>query len=229
MGDENALRDVRARLVRLRPVANTRASMLANEQKDDFMQLQQYTVLFYDTSIYPAYYDLVQSVFGDLPDIKPGTVGSYFAGCAREVQGINSICSPLCAGSMPLPNTNGTNNICDKTVIYEGNHRGNSRWDVLLDRTKNAPISNEAVVVVRTNNPPLATLKGQLQRMGIDRIDIYQADSNGTNYRHLRAVDVEDIPNNDSPNPVADNSWIWILAMIALIAFVTIVVCITRH
>jgi hypothetical protein len=104
-GETNiTLDDTRARLHRLRSVANTPIRSLAGSDLDDFRTLVSNTKLLYGTDAYKILHDEYRRVFGDVSPILPGTVGANFAGCLiktsfSEMPG----CSVICAGSAPLP------------------------------------------------------------------------------------------------------------------------------
>lgn len=104
-GETNiTLDDTRARLQRLRGVADTPIRSLTGQDQDDFRALVRNTQLLYGTDAYKILHDEYRRTFGDVSPILPGTVGAYFAGCLiktsfSEMPG----CSVICAGSAPLP------------------------------------------------------------------------------------------------------------------------------
>ena len=93
---------------------------LVGQDKEDFDLVVSYVHLLYGTNYYTTLYERVRKYFDNVTNIKPGTVGAYFAGCLisnKTDKQDNPGCSLSCAGSMPLPKDEEGWNFCDKAVF----------------------------------------------------------------------------------------------------------------
>lgn len=94
---------------------------LSGIDKEDFDLIISYVHLLYGTSHYNTLYEKVKKHFKNIKNVKPGTIGGYFAGClisSKDGNGnLESGCKIGCAGSMPLPKDEEGWNVCDKAVI----------------------------------------------------------------------------------------------------------------
>lgn len=108
-------------LVDLKPFAHLPGSRLPNEQSATFKVILEVMRTLYGT---PAMYDVVladvHSIYGDLQDVKPGTVGAFFSGCFQNDNFSGPLgCSPKCAASLPpTEGTPGYANCDDLVLIY---------------------------------------------------------------------------------------------------------------
>ena len=93
---------------------------LTGSDKEDFEEMVSYVGLLHGTSFYNHLYDRVKKYFGNVRNVKAGTVGAYFAGCMVtnfSDESMNPGCSINCVGSMPLPKDQEGWSFCDKAVI----------------------------------------------------------------------------------------------------------------
>jgi hypothetical protein len=92
---------------------------LVGEDKENFDLMVSYVHLLYGTSYYSHLFEKVKKHFKNISSVKPGTVGSYFAGClvSKNTKNVVAGCSLGCAGSMPLPKDEEGWSFCDKAVI----------------------------------------------------------------------------------------------------------------
>ena len=92
---------------------------LTGEDRADFDLVVNYVHLLYGTSYYSHLYEKVRKHFRNVTNIRPGTLGSYFAGClnGKDRNDISVGCSLGCAGSMPKPKEEDGWSFCDKAVI----------------------------------------------------------------------------------------------------------------
>jgi hypothetical protein len=217
-GETNiTLDDTRARLHRLRSVANTPIRSLTGADLDDFRTLVSNTKLLYGTDAYKILHDEYSRVFGDVSPILPGTVGAYFAGCLiktsfSEMPG----CSVICAGSAPLPPTEPSNgsqpsvppvdtacgpqtdlgSFCQYSVVW-GLFDG-QRYDfTTLHDTDN---KDDVIVFVNSAKPSFQGFsddeKELLRKFGAKRINVIRYSADSKHYHELLGgfVDLNSVP-----------------------------------
>lgn len=92
---------------------------LRANDKEDFKLMVSYVHLLYDTEYYHRLFRKVKKYFGNMENIKPGTIGGYFGGCLVKSDMSNDKpgCSVACAGSIPPPKESKDWDFCDKAVI----------------------------------------------------------------------------------------------------------------
>lgn len=99
------LSDLDNSLVNLRKISNIHINDLSNEQYKHFKRITESVGILNETDSYYILLDRVKRNFGDINEVIPGTIGSYFRGCLLNVsmgnRNIPSTCSPICAGSLP--------------------------------------------------------------------------------------------------------------------------------
>jgi hypothetical protein len=109
-------------LIDLKPFAHLPGSRLPQQQSANFKVILEVMRTLYGT---PAMYDVVladvHSIYGDLQDVKPGTVGAFFSGCFQNDNFSGPLgCSPKCAASLPpTEGTPGYANCDDLVLIYD--------------------------------------------------------------------------------------------------------------
>ncbi len=91
--------DIRKKLDDLVSHSNTHIDNMNNQVSQDFRALLKYMNLLHGTDSYPILLQEIRSRFEkiQLDNIRPGTVGAYFAGCLKIPK---NPCSVKCAGSI---------------------------------------------------------------------------------------------------------------------------------
>lgn len=107
----------------LRQNADLSVQHLSGKLKDQFNDVKNRILILYQTNAYDQMQDLIDSVFGDLKSVIPGTVGAYFRGCSihTSFSDTHPGCSPICAGSMARKDRHWIQ--CDNTVIMAENNQ----------------------------------------------------------------------------------------------------------
>lgn len=200
--DVNALNDA---LTELRNNASKEIRELNGSTYDKYRTMVSYVNLLYDTDYYTVLHDLVKAKFADLKDIKPGTVGAYFAGCLLnpELPGFPKGCSPICSGSMPPPKDKIDQlqwGFCDNTVIWSTYSPQTQKFEFTTLNTvptqrgfgskDPVPNSDRALIFVNYNNinsfPGFTDdEKNILTNMGIRNVQLLGYTQNGEKYISL--------------------------------------------
>lgn len=80
-------------------------------------------------------HDIFSEVFADVKELKPGTVGAYYAGCFHENSTLPSdiplSCSVTCAGQIPHPKHDEKWKMCDYRVFWLSFHEGRKRLEMV--------------------------------------------------------------------------------------------------
>ena len=210
------LEDIRARLDRLRPLASTPIRLLSGDAKDDYTSLVNVTRLLYPTDSYDTYRQEVNSRFGDLTEIIPGTIGAYFAGCllptswsGRESTQ-NPVCSAICAGSMPARGEDLENpESCAYTVIL-ATPTADGYTFTPINQGENHDL---LIVFLRSDDHRFAGFneseKQQLATYGAHHVKIYRYSADGRNYTDVSngMIQLQELPTRVDiiPNPTASS------------------------
>ena len=115
---------------------------LSGQDKEDFNLAVSYVHLLYGTDYYTHLYEKVKKYFNSVISVKPGTIGSYFAGCLvtsnkekNSDSTLASSCNISCAGSMPLPRDEEGWSFCDKAVFMAEKGKNGYDFSVLKPAT----------------------------------------------------------------------------------------------
>lgn len=192
--------DIETKLARLRPLADREIRSLSGEPLSDYRELVQYAKVLYDTDLYGDFHRTVTNHFGDLREIKPGTLGAYFAGCLSQMKfGVNinvsDNCSVICAGQMPLPKSEDTM-FCPSTVLMALND-GHGGYDF---HTLHEGSGGDLLIYVDTKNGSFTGFseaeKEKLKKYGADKIKIYRHSSDGRTSTELTngGLNLQELP-----------------------------------
>jgi len=179
-GEDNLdLNKIRLSLLQLKNVANEKIRSLNDNDRHAFHYIVQQVQKNYDISdSYEKLYQAFTEIFGDIKDIKPGTVAAYIIGCA-EKNGAKG-CSAICVGSAPAPHTD--MNQCDYRVIW-------AYYDGGYTLISLAPsLSKDALIYVDSREPfrGLSALeKKKLEEWHIETVAVASYDSTTKSYREL--------------------------------------------
>jgi hypothetical protein len=106
---------------RFKEIKDTKIKKLSSEDKKNFDVVVNYVHMLYGTPFYKKLFERVKKHFKNVSSTKPGTIGSYFAGCMNAVNNGDEKmlpgCAVACVGSMPLPKGEEGWAFCDKAVI----------------------------------------------------------------------------------------------------------------
>src|SRR5207253_6318597 len=89
----------------------------------DLKQIIRDVNVLYPTQFFPMIHGHIREIFGDVSDVRPGTIGAYMVGCllptsSSQPQG----CSLLCASSIPPPEGTPDFKFCEHAVMW-------AQWD----------------------------------------------------------------------------------------------------
>jgi hypothetical protein len=181
------LETITQRLLRLRENSGRSIRTLTGQLKDDFQALAYYVQLLYDSSEYEVLFAKIRSIFGDLPNLQPGTVGAYFGGCLNRNPQMGS-CALTCVDAVPPPADNFR--FCDTLVVWavwNGRSFGITPINAGSITTENR---SRAYIFVEVNN--IAQFPGfnaqelaELQRLGITQVQFIHYTSDGRQYTRL--------------------------------------------
>lgn len=188
----------------LKTSANLSIKQLSPTQSASFNSVVESLRVLYSS---PAHYELIltdiRQVFGDIPEMKPGTVASFFLGCFNDDKFSGPLgCSPKCVGS--LPPTEGTPGYidCDDLVLLYNEGNLNSL---------NEKSSKHAYIHVDHNfNGFSQNNIKHLKDAGIEHVSIVYGNQNGT-YREItgsQLVDQLPLVNNEvnkQETPIENN------------------------
>lgn len=213
------MEDIRKRLDRLRRSWRLRIDELTGQQKSDYDALFLAVNMSLTTPDYPALHREVTLRFSDLDreQIKPETVGAYFAGCLRD-KNAESACSSVCAGSMPLPDES---DVCDvKVVVAQKNASG-----VRNLRLVNQSDSDHAMLYIDDFNGITEGERNTLRNMNVKRVKVMSGGED-SDYQNLSELPrIAETYHQHSVQKVAEseNSEIlWIFAITGLLALLFI-------
>jgi hypothetical protein len=96
------------------------------------------------TNEYRKLYDHFVNVFGDITDVKPGTVAGYILGCHLAKTNPYGACDALCAGSAPDPD------LAECTYSVYWAKKNNNGYELFL--INQVPPQEQAVVYVPIDN-----------------------------------------------------------------------------
>ena len=207
---------------------------LIGEDKVDFDLMVSYVHLLYGTNYYSHLFEKVKKHFKNTNNIKPGTIGGYFAGCLTGKNQNLSGCALSCAGSMPLPKEDEEWSFCDKAVIMA--EKGNDGYVFsIVKPAESVEDFNPAYLFVESNS--LNDFSGfnnvekaNLKAMGCKKVKLigYASDMNSSDMKYSELYkepkNIEEIKNrrkkrdiesNESSNE-SNNGWL-IFAVIVFI------------
>jgi hypothetical protein len=196
---------------------------LSGTDKENFEALTLFIQTLYDTEQYHELYRLIREHFGDLDEMKPGTVGAHFGGCLNNPS--NDSCSLFCSGAVPPPGKNYKS--CDHLVIW-------GIWDgkgYEFTATNSAVISDcsKAYLYVESFTGLSESEKVALSKMGVQSVKIicYTDNTNVTGdfipLSQVRTRGVDPIPPKPEPIPPAPkpeprkNTWMIVILIVLLL------------
>jgi hypothetical protein len=216
---------------KFRENADLSIKTLTGRNKEDFKLMVSYVRLLYGTNYYEHLYDKVRKHFGDLKEVKPGTVGGYFGGCLvptafEEQPG----CSAVCAGAVPRPKDEEGWSFCDKAVVFaerDGN-RG-YKFNVLKEPESPEELDPCYVFVEHTDLHDFEGFslkeKKELEELGVNQMYLIGCNENGTEYVNLYGdiCNLSDIKNRKKKHYKSKASSLG-LALMLIIIFLLFVV-----
>lgn len=112
---------VRKKLASLFEVKDVNLTELSKKHKDELQNITSIMSGLYNTNCYDEIIFQINEIFGKGgPDIKPGTVYSYFYGCKTRSDFSPYSCSPICAGSIQPTDMGNGWTVCDKfAILYD--------------------------------------------------------------------------------------------------------------
>lgn len=188
--------DIHKRLANLRGHADVPIRKLNGRLHEDYVKMVSHEKVLYHTSSYQIFQDIVDSHFGDLTIVIPGTVGAHFAGCNVEtsLSGTAPACSAVCAGSMPRKGKFWQ--LCDNSVYMAENTDGGFSFSELAS---GADRSHAHIFI---NYGSLAEFPGftkeeraELTRLGIKKVFLHSYKHGDYNFDLITdgAIDVKSL------------------------------------
>lgn len=112
---------VRKKLASLFEVKDVNLTELSKKHKDELQNITSIMSGLYNTNCYDEIIFQINEIFGKGgPEIKPGTVYSYFYGCKTRSDFSPYSCSPICAGSIQPTDMGNGWTVCDKfAILYD--------------------------------------------------------------------------------------------------------------
>jgi hypothetical protein len=165
-------REIEKILVDLKKYQNQYISTLSGNALSDYKYVTNLVKTYENTPHYPSIYKKFAEVFGDIDNVKPGTVGAYVVGCLLANKLGQERCSPICANSAPLPNSQP----CDHNVVW-GYYDG-SRYNFIPINTSKCTDNNGKVLMFINSTSPSGfpgfsdEEKSELIRMGYVMVKI---------------------------------------------------------
>ena len=165
---------------------------LDGKDKENFKLMVTYVRLLHGTNYYEHLYKQVKKYFGELSNVKPGTVGGYFGGCLSINNFKDTVsCSASCGSTIPTPNENEEWSFCDKAVFFaEYNPEQDEYEFTVLKESKGENDLDSCYVFVEHTD--LHDFKGftrkekeQLKHMGIHDFHLIGCNTDGTKYINL--------------------------------------------
>ena len=162
---------------------------LSGSDKDDFELVISYVKMLYGTSYYNEFFDRVRKNFKNVPGVKPGTVGGYFAGCLSSKNSKEKGCSINCVGSMPLPKDEEGWSFCDKAAILAEKSRNGYIFSVVKPADDETEM-NPAYVFVESSSLNefdgfSESEKDYLRNLGCEKVKLVGYKSSGSSYSEL--------------------------------------------
>lgn len=181
------------RLQRLRANANRNIKSLTGQLKDDFQALAYYVQLLYDSPEYEVLYSRIRTIFGDLTELRPGTIGAYFGGCLNRNPTMGS-CALTCVDA--APSSDADFRFCDTLVLW-------AVWDgrsyqispinagtIPNDRRRQAYIFLEVADYGQFPGFTEAE-KATIRRFGVEEVQFVRYTQDGRQYQRLSAGFIE--------------------------------------
>jgi len=193
---------------------------LSGKDKEDFDLVVSYVHLLYGTEYYGKLFEKVKKHFKSVKNVKPGTVGNYFAGCMVSK---GNGCSLACAGSMPLPKDEEGWSSCDKAVIMAEKTGERYNFSFIKPAISEEDL-NPAYVFVESDFEGFDEYeKENLKAMGCKKVKLigYSSDMN---YSEMETSDVKNIRHRrkKSINKKENNYW-WLLVLFIILLIVFLV------
>jgi hypothetical protein len=169
-------REIESTLKDLKEHQDQQISTLSGRTLNQYKYIVKLVKTYENTKYYPSIYKKFTDIFSDVNNVKPGTIGAYIVGCLLS----NNICSPICAGSAPLPDSKP----CDSNVIW-GYYDGN-RYNFVTINISNTSDNNGKVLVFINSTSPNGfpgfsdDEKSELIRMGYVHIKIIGYSQDGS-------------------------------------------------
>lgn len=229
------LDDIKRRLTNLRAKSNLPLRELIGEDSEDFQHLLQKTQMLYDTEAYPTYYSEIRSIFGDVNDVTPGTVGAYFGGCLASTNLPDKKCSVICAGSIPQPrgdNETATSDFCQYTVILATPEETPTGETLVFRKINDGEDKNTGIIYVNDKFTGFtAGEKEKLKQFGIPNFKVYRYSKDGRSYTDLTngTGSIEDLPDRvnllqTTPTTQTSSANTWIIILIVIFIIVALLI-----
>lgn len=224
------LNQLREQLENLRNNSNLLIRNLSGKNLDDFNAVKEAVGTAYGTDSYTPFYNEILQYFQNVEHPVPGTVGAYFAGCLPTNTGNVDIaaCTPVCAGSVPVPQDNWTN--CEyKVLLAEYNGKGYTFTLLHNGNGANAENSNRALIYL--NCDQIETFPGfsQAEKASLAGLDVSEVNlfcwnsSTGTytdltdGFSQLSTITGRSSSDGDPPSQPSSNMGLIIFLLIVLI------------
>lgn len=186
---------LRESLHELKRDAQTPVRQLNPQQTASFNSIVEALRLLYASQ---ALYDLVlldiRNIFGDVTNVKPGTVGAFFVGCFTDDKFPGPLgCSPKCASSLrPTEGTPGYNTCDDLVLIYSQQHfsslnnKQSKHVYIYVDDVNFNGFTKDNIV--------------QLKDAGIENASLIFGNSDGSYREVTSAVPINNLPTSSNTN-----------------------------
>lgn len=166
---------------------NLKIKKLSGEDKENFDLMVNYVHLLYGTSYYHKLFEKVKKHFKNT-NIKPGTVGGYFAGClGTSDKGKDTLlpgCVVACAGSMPLPKDAEGWSFCDKAVLMAEKSDDGYVFSVVKPAENDDDYDPAYLFIEGDFSGFTEGEKNELKNLGCSRVKLIRYDDN-MNYHEL--------------------------------------------
>lgn len=191
-------------LIELKSQAHVPVRQLGSEYTESFRSIVEALRLLYGSQ---ALYDLiltdVREIFGDVTDIKPGTVAAFFIGCFNDDKFPGPMgCSPKCAASLPpTEGTPGYSNCDDLVLIYSDK----------MFSSLNEQKSTHAYIYISDPNFQGFTKENvnQLREAGIENASLIFGNEDGSYREVTSAMSIDQLPqtsDNDTKTTETNNN-----------------------
>lgn len=156
-------------------------------------------LLYGSQALYDIILSDIRSIFGDIKDIKPGTVAAFFIGCFNDDKFPGPMgCSPKCAASLPpTEGTPGYANCDDLVLIYNG-----------LFSSLNEKRSSHAYIYIETKDFTNFTPENinQLKDAAISHATLIFGNEDGSYSEVTSSLPVDQLPVSITPSPQVTTS-----------------------
>lgn len=181
-------RKLKDQIAELAPHRNTLIKDLPAPLQEKISMIGKVFGLMYASSFYPNLVGSVRSHFGDVSEVKPGTVGGFFYGCFVPNGYSGPIhCSTECSGSIQPPNVQGWETCNDSVFVL-------TEQGILESR--NMTDSKKAILHVMTPafNGLTQSQIAEIRQRGIERMDINLVQANSNYVVISQDLSIHDVP-----------------------------------